>query len=165
MWKKIFFLTCDGFFREEKKWSVNKTVTASWKQQGKLRKWYQPKVKYVEIGGMCYVELSPDIYVFLRRRYDFRQILTSQHSSANQSATLSRKSTEWLTEISWVKFPTWIFIFGPYGWLSAVGFNDKSGYKPCDHYKFECSHWLKYSLQSECSTNERNQNYNRSHCL
>ena len=50
------------------------------------------KVKYVEIGGMCYVELSPDIYVFLRRRYDFRQILTSQHSSANQSATLSRKS-------------------------------------------------------------------------
>ena len=22
------------------------------------------KVKYVEIGGMCYVELSPDIYVF-----------------------------------------------------------------------------------------------------
>ena len=57
------------------------------------------KVKYVEIDRMCYVELSPDIYVFLRRRYDFRQILTSQHSSANQSATLSRKSTEWLTEI------------------------------------------------------------------
>ena len=29
MWGKIFFLTCDGFFREEKNWSVNKMVTAS----------------------------------------------------------------------------------------------------------------------------------------
>ena len=27
-WEK-FFLTCDGFFREEKNWSVNKTVTES----------------------------------------------------------------------------------------------------------------------------------------
>ena len=29
MWGKIFFLTCDGFFHEEKNWSVNKMVTAS----------------------------------------------------------------------------------------------------------------------------------------
>jgi hypothetical protein len=34
----------------------------------------------------------------------------------------------------------------PEGWLSAVEFNHKPSYKPCDLFKFECPDWLKYSL-------------------
>ena len=34
-------------------------------------------------------------------------------------------------------------------WFSDIGFHYKPGYHvTC--YKFECSHWLEYSLQSEC---------------
>ena len=43
----------------------------------------------------------------------------------------------------------WIFI----RWLSSVRFICQPGYKPCDLFK--CSHWLKYSLQSEyCNFNQ-----------
>ena len=50
---KIFFLTCDGFFREEKNWSVNKTVTATWEQQGKLRKKILAQNLLIYIGLHC----------------------------------------------------------------------------------------------------------------